>query len=240
MMEKKDVFLATEIKSLNIESACANLVIEETTTEEVTVTAEYNEERVKEYHCTIQEGILYIYHKWNSGTHKEGVTDTIKILLPTGMVLEKLSLELGAGDAKLLNSTSEYARVAIEMGAGNLSMDALKASGEVDIEAGAGKVSIRGINAKLVNAECGAGKLNIYGKVNGDINVECGVGKVKLDLDEEETAYNYQISCGIGSVRVNGSKRGGLFASGSSVQNMGAKGTMSLSCGVGSIHVVTR
>ncbi len=240
MIEIKDTFLAAEIKNIDIESACANLLVEESGTDEITVTAVYNEEQVRKYNCERKDGVLEICHEWKNGTHKDSVADTIKIVLPTGAVFENLSLELGAGDAKFLNSTTKYTKASLVIGAGNLSMDALNAAGKVEIEAGAGNVSICGIDAKSVDAECGAGKLNIYGKVNGDINIECGVGKVKLDLEEEETAYNYQVSCGIGSVRINGSKLGGLFASENSIHNAGAKGTMNLSCGVGSIHVITK
>lgn len=240
MVEKQDVFLAAEVEKISIETSCSNLVIEESETEEIMIKTEYNEQEVQEYSCELQNGSLDILHKWKSGTHTERVSDTITIILPTGTFLESLSLVLGAGNAKLLNYTTEYGGAEIEIGAGSLTMEALKATGNVDIEVGAGNVSILQIDVKTVNAECGAGMLNIYGKVDGDLNVECGVGKVKLDLDEEENAYNYQISCGIGRVHINGNKRGGLFAGKSSIQNTNAKGTMNLSCGVGSIQVITK
>lgn len=240
MVEKKDVFLAAEVKKLEVEASCANFIIEEAETEEITVTAEYNENSMKEYCCELHNGTLEIDAEWKSGEHHDGVSDTIKVVIPTGIVFESLALELGAGNAKLLNHSTEYGNAAIEIGAGNFSMESLKASGNVAIEAGAGNVSILRMDAQTVSAECGAGKLNIYGKVNGDLNVECGVGKVKIDLDEEENSYNYQVACGIGSVRINDRKVGGLFSGGSSIQNANAKGTMNLSCGVGSIQIVTK
>lgn len=240
MVEKKDVFLASDVKNINIESTCSNLTIEEADTEEIVIRTEYNENEVQEYRCKLHNGSLDISHKWKRGSHTDGVSDVIEIVIPAGTFFENLSLKVEAGNAKLLSHTTEYGRATIEIGAGNLSMEALKATGNVDIEVGAGNVSILQIDAKTVNAECGAGKLNIYGKVDGDLNVECGVGKVKLDLDEEESAYNYQVSCGIGSVRINGTKRGGLFAGRNSIQNANAKGTMNLSCGVGSIQVITK
>ena len=239
-VEKRNEFLASEVQELKLNIAYADLLLKEEETDKVTIVAWYEADRADRYGCELIAGKLYAGEKENGSVvvHTNTDKDAITVTLPVGMNLKTMELVLGAGNAKLSNASTKYGEIDLEAGAGKVSADALQVEGKAEIEAGAGHAEIKNLTAQKADVTCGVGKLFVSGVIAGDVNVECGVGKVEMHLDADERDYNYAISCGVGSVRVNGCKRGGLFGSGSSITNSGAKGTISLECGVGNIELV--
>ena len=61
---------------------------------------------------------------------------------------------------------------------------------------------------------------------------------MSVKLAGKETDYNYEVSCGLGKIKVNDSGYGS-FAASKRVQHEQAKGTMKLECGVGKIKIET-
>ena len=62
------------------------------------------------------------------------------------------------------------------------------------------------------------------------------IGNMTLDLNGEEKEYNYKLSCGLGSIEVDGETYTNISGD-KEVQNEGAKKNMELDCGMGSIEV---
>ncbi|MDE6055901.1 MAG: hypothetical protein K2G55_19585, partial [Lachnospiraceae bacterium] len=95
-----------------------------------------------------------------------------------------------------------------------------------------------GVTAGRLNVECGVGSSVYKGRVNGDIRVNCGVGSCSFQLDNKESDFNYDVSCAVGSVKIN-DNRLKSFASKKSYKNDLALGTAVFECGLGSIEFRT-
>lgn len=249
--ERKDEFLASDITGLNLEIGYAELRMVEEATDKIEVVANLEEEKLEKYQCEVTDEILRVkagnvdvrisifgddktFHKG------EAAKDIVTITVPYGMKFNEMKLELGAGTAKLSNPSNTYTYVKTEVGAGKLMAEGMQVEEVMEIEVGAGTAELKDFCAKKANLECGVGIMRMRGSVEGDIDVNCGVGTIEMDLDAVENDYNYHIDCAVGAVVINGSKRGGLFSSRSSVSNPNAKGTINLECGVGKIELMTR
>lgn len=249
--ERRDEFLASDITGLNLEIGYAELRMVEEATDKIEVVANLEEEKVEKYLCEVKDGILRVkagnmevrisifgddktFHKG------EIAKDIVTITVPYGMKFDEMILSLGAGVAKLSNPSSSYTHVKTEVGAGKLMTEGLQVEDLIEIEVGAGSAELKDFRAKKANLECGVGTMHMRGSVDGDIDINCGVGTIEMDLDAVENDYNYHIDCAVGSVVINGSKRGGLFSSRSSVASPNAKGNINLECGVGKIELMTR
>ena len=128
----------------------------------------------------------------------------------------------------------------LEIGAGSLYLDAVPVTCEnMDVEIGAGKTKMKGVTTGRLNVECGVGSCVYEGRVNGDIKVNCGVGNCSFQLENKEGDFNYDVSCAVGNVRINGNRLKGL-ASKKSYKNESALGTAILECGVGNIEFRTK
>lgn len=249
--ERKEEFLAAEVRSLALEIGYAELRITEGETDKVEVTATMEEERAGNYVCRQEDGILKIkageaqvritLFGEDKKFHKEELEkEVVHITIPHGMKFEEMKLDLGAGSAKLFNTSGSYARAKVEIGAGSFQAASFTTEGLLEIEVGAGNAELQNFSANGVKLECGVGMVRMRGAVEGDIHAECGVGTIEMDLDAIENDYNYNIDCAVGLIRINGSKRGGLFSAKSSVSSPNAKGTINLECGVGKIELFTR
>ena len=246
-VEKRDEFLASEVKGLVLEVGYAECAVVEIATETVTVEAVVDAENADKYFCSLENGVLQVEaceankkisltDKNRSAIEKQEVT----IYVPCGMRLDTLELSVGAGTARLKNASTVYGKADIEVGAGKLEAVALNVAGNICIEVGAGNASIANLTAATADIECGVGKMSVKGAVAGNCNIECGVGNIEMYLDAAESDYNYDIDCGIGSVYINGSKRGGLLASSADMAHAGARGTIKLQCGIGKIELITQ
>jgi len=246
-VEKRDAFLASEVRGLVLEVGYAECEVVEVATDAVTVEAVLDAENTDKYFCILRDGVLEvntceankkisITDKNRSAIEKQEVT----IYVPCGMKLDTLDLSVGAGTARLKNASTVYGKADIEVGAGKLETAALTVENNISIEVGAGNANVCNLTAATADIECGVGKMSVKGAVAGDCNVECGVGNIEMYLAAAESDYNYDIDCGIGSVYINGSKRGGWLASSADMAHARAKGTIKLQCGIGKIELITQ
>lgn len=250
-IEIRNEYAATDVKGLILDVGYAELLVQEEAADKVVVSTMRDEEKTASYTCELRDGML----KVNPGNvdihisifggdktfHKGEVEkDLVMITVPCGMHFEVMELCIGAGKAKFKNNSTTYGRTEIEVGAGSVSVDNLLVEGHVDVESGAGNVELLNFKAASASVDCGVGKMNLRGAVDGNIDISCGVGFVEMDLDAVESNYNYEISCAVGTVLVNGSKRGGMFANQSVMRNADAKGRITMNCGVGKIELLTQ
>lgn len=250
-IEIRDEFLASEVRGLSLDIGYANLTVQEEATDKIVVSTIRDEEKSARYDCKLTNGTLAVeagnvdikislFGKESTFKKSDVDKDEVYLTVPCGMKFEMMELCLGAGTAKLGNVSSCYDRAEVEVGAGTLYADAIKVAGNIDIELGAGSVEIQNLSAQTADVDCGVGKMVIGGAVEKDIDISCGVGSIEMYLDAVESDYNYEIDCAVGSVLINGSKRGGVFASSSRVTSPNAKGTINLDCGVGKVELTTQ
>lgn len=237
---RTDTFAADEVRSLDLRIAAANVRTREAAGREIRVEAENLQE--DRYTCELRSGKLVIAYRVNgivnlprSGGEKEEIT----VYLPAGLSLEYAVLEIGAGTIDLDAAPISCGTMDVEIGAGKWNAAQLSVSGRLDVQIGAGKARMKAVTAGSLSIDCGVGSGVYKGRVNGDIRVACGVGSCSLELDNKESDFNYDISCAVGSVRINGS-RSKSFGARKSYKNDSALGTAVLDCSVGSIELRTR
>ena len=235
-----DTFAADDVRKLTLQIAAASVRTEEASGREIRVEAKnLREDR---YTCELQAGKLVIAYKVEGIIHlpRFGGDETqITIYLPVGLSLERAALEIGAGSMELDAVPVSCAKMKVEIGAGEWSAAQLSVTDSLKVEIGAGKARMKDVSAGRLKIECGVGSSVYEGRVDGDIRVNCGVGSCSFALENSEKDFNYDVSCAVGSVRINGSKLKG-FASKKSFDNESVVGTAVLECGLGSVDFRTK
>lgn len=106
---------------------------------------------------------------------------------------------------------------------------------KLELEAKAGAIRVMDGTVGTLDAACDVGAVEFRGSVSGSIDAECKVGALKLQLDDSEESYNYEIQCKLGAVKVGNQDYAGL-SSKKNVNNNAAK-NMDLECSTGAIEV---
>lgn len=236
MEEKREQFAAEEVKKLELDIDCAEIEIAmEEGTEQIQVAVELEPEA--EYRSDISGGRLRLSYKLRhrrKHIHTGMETPRIKLTLPKDQSFEELILEVGAGSADLRRAEIRCDKVNFETGAGTIKAGFLEAKESARLEVGAGKMELLDLQTKNAKVECGVGAFSMNGKVETDLKVECGVGECEINLAGRETDYNYNVSCGIGKVRVNGTNLSGVGGK-HRQENPDAAGRIDVSCGLGRV-----
>jgi len=139
---------------------------------------------------------------------------TLTIVLPQKYFFEEVDLEIGAAQANIEGL----------------------AGGEIKITVGAGEANVEEVIAKSFDLEVGAGEANVMGSLVDELDVEVGVGQATVGISGAEQDYNYNVECGIGSVKVGNNSYGGLGAE-QKVTHPGADGVINIDCGIGEVIV---
>lgn len=241
-MEKEvrvNTFAADDVKMLDLRIAAAAVRTEETAGREIRVEA--RNLQGGRYTCGLKSGKLCIAYKMEGviHLHRFDLDETeITVYLPANLSLEQAVLEIGAGSMYLDAVPLCCEKMEVEVGAGKWKAAQLSVSDSLNVEIGAGKAKMKNVTVGRLNVECGVGSSIYKGRVNGDIRVNCGVGSCSFQLENRESDFNYDVSCAVGSVRLNGSMLKS-FASKKSYKNESALGTAVLECGLGSIEFRT-
>lgn len=225
---------AAQVSTLKIDIDTTELVIEEGAAADQIVVELY---RCKENYFTekIAGGELKLVYDMKNPSRKS-IREKITVKLPKEMYLELLSVDAGAANIRI-GHTSLYCDTAeMDIGAGNVEVDGFTVRGTFDVEAGAGNVDIRGGEYQNIKMECSLGNFAMKGRVNGDLEAECSMGNMELMLSGKESEYNYELSCSMGEMEVNGTVY--PMINGSRHQaNEGAIGTIRLDCAMGNMDL---
>lgn len=131
---------------------------------------------------TLDDGKWQITQKNKNSLENTGSNNaTVIITIPGEVTFEKISCELGVGelDAELL------------------------AAEEIDLESGVGDLTVDGVQCTKLSVNCGTGSADIGAStISESAELENGVGDLILTLEGTEADYNYDVSCGMGSVRI--------------------------------------
>lgn len=123
--------------------------------------------------------------------------------------------------------------VDIELGAGSLYADGLRAS-RADIEVGAGRAEFYDCNLGDADLECAMGEIVYTGGLTGRGNISCGMGNVEIKLANADS-FGYSVDCGVGNVDVLGYSYSGLGAQ--AMQNANAAVFYAIDCGMGNVSI---
>lgn len=126
----------------------------------------------------------------------------LTIYVPAGTVFDKVSLTTGAGRVQIESLSSNV--LDFELGAGEVTVDALSAAKSAEIEGGAGKITISNGSLHNLDLDMGIGELNLTAVLQGRSDLNFGVGESNLTLIGSREDYRVDIEKGIGNISVDG------------------------------------
>ncbi len=155
----------------------------------------------------------------------------LELYLPE-RTLEKIELSLGV--SKLQIETLRAEKLELNLGTGEAWLNTAETE-KADIGLGAGELKLDNLEAEKAYLQVGTGGLGVKHFAGGDLELECGVGALDINVQGEESDYNYILSCGIGTINLNGRKYSGLGRE--ETLNKGASKKISMECGIGDISL---
>lgn len=235
--EKKEYyFKKEEIDKLKLDVGVSILEIKYEDTEQYHIKMQQTSEGHGS--CSVKDGVLYLESGMEDHVIQFGIAKTkpnkITITIPKQDNIKEFELVLGAGSCKGKELMADDIR--IEVGAGNLELDKLKAERTLNVLVGAGNMETDNIQARQLEVEVGVGRYfadNVL--ATESIDVTCDAGYVCMDMEDEENSYNYDLVGSIGSIKLkDGQYRGVDFSK--KIDNDAQK-NFTIECNVGSIEI---
>ncbi len=217
--------ITSEIHSLDIQINAADFVIKQS--DEFSV-----ESNLKYLSVTEKDGVLRIIDeaknsKFNiSNTYSDPV---LTLCIPDGTVFEDVDIETGA--CKLTSCTLSANSIELFLGAGDVYFEGLHAASDIEIEGGAGKITIDNGTLNDLTLEMGVGELNLTAALLGNSDLEFGIGESNLTLIGSEDEYQINVQKGFGSITIDGKSVNHLNSSGN------GQNRVELDGGIGAINL---
>ena len=126
----------------------------------------------------------------------------LKLYVPKDIVFEEVDIVTGA--ANLTADSLSANSLELTLGAGNVEFKCLNAFSDIDIEGGAGKITIADGTLNDLELKMGVGEFNLTAALLGNSDLEFGVGESNITLLGSEEDYTLRIEKGIGSITVDG------------------------------------
>ncbi len=174
-----------------------------------------------------KNGVLSVKETKKFGSTYTGAVLTLYI--PTDTMFEKISMKTGAG--KLTVEYLSADTMNFDLGAGEVAIESLIAVSGVDIDGGAGKITIAAGTLHNLDLDMGVGELHLTSALTGDCTFDLGVGESNITVIGDRENYKLRIEKGIGSITVDGVGVSGLKEQGSSDNSIDISG------GIGAINL---
>ena len=190
--EAKTYEITSEIHSLDIRISAADFKIQHG--DEILV-----ESNLKYLSVSEKDGVLTIVDEEKNYNDSDAM---LTLYVPNGTVFDEVDITTGA--AKMTVGTLSANSLELKLGAGDVRIDSLNASSDVDIEGGVGQITIASGTLNDLTLEMGMGELNLTVAVLGDSDLKFGVGESNVTLIGCKDDYKVDIEKGLGSITVDG------------------------------------
>lgn len=144
------------------------------------------------------------------------------------------NVTVNAGAAELSIERIEANNIDIDLGAGALHADEFVCKNGT-FNVGAGEVDIENGCIKNTSMDVGMGAIFYGGIIQGPLEADCGMGAISLELEGDESDYNYNIDVDAGDVQIGERSYSGIGYS-DYIDN-GSKDEFDLDCDMGSISI---
>ena len=91
-----------------------------------------------------------------------------------------------------------------ELGAGEVTIDKLIATTAIDIDGGAGRITISDGALHNLDLDMGVGHLNLTSALTGESDFDLGIGESNITVIGNKDDYKLDIEKGIGNITVDG------------------------------------
>jgi len=248
---KRIVFLVLAVLLTAMLAACSNesAVLEDSRTYEISSDIHSLDIRINAADFTIEHGNAFSVEsnlKDLAVSEKDGVviivdepkpavnyTDArLKLCVPEGIVFESVEITTGAG--KLTADSLSANSLVLKLGAGKVYFGCLNAYSDIDLEGGAGEITVADGSLHDLTLGLGVGELNLTAALPGESDLKFGVGASNVTLIGSRDDYNVEIEKGLGSITVDGNTDPNSGSTGTDRHHIEIKG------GVGAVHVTFR
>lgn len=230
-------FSASEVNNIEVDVDAASIYVKPSTdVDKISVELKHGRERY--YSCVLDGDTLKIeYDQKNYRYYHK--SPEITIYLPAEKYFKMLDFSIGAAEMEFEDQTVICDKLTIDVGAGRLEAERFDVAELLDIEIGAGEVIVDDGTFGKVKIDCAMGNVELSGKLNGDLTGSCSMGNIEIELDGDEEDYNYDLSCSMGELTVNGRTRA-AFDGTHTEKNENAIGTISIDCSMGNVELEVR
>ena len=216
----KTYTVSSDIKSLEVKINAADFTIKQGDSFSVESNLKYLTVEDKNGVLTIRDTKKFIR------TYTGAV---LTLYIPADTVFDKANITTGAGRMTVDNLSANTMN--FELGAGEVAIDTLVASSDIDINGGAGKITISGGALHNLDLDMGAGQLNLTSALTGESDFDLGVGESNITVIGNKNDYKLDIEKGLGNITVDGT----------SVSNIKGQGNgnndIEISGGIGAINL---
>ncbi len=216
----KTYTVSSDIKSLEVKINAADFTIKQGDSFSVESNLKYLTVEDKNGVLTIRDTKKFIR------TYTGAV---LTLYIPADTVFDKANITTGAGRLTVDNLSADTMN--FELGAGEVAIDTLVASSDIDINGGAGKITISGGALHNLDLDMGAGQLNLMSALTGESDFDLGVGESNITVIGNKNDYKLDIEKGLGNITVDGT----------SVSNIKGQGNgnndIEISGGIGAINL---
>ncbi len=191
--DMKTYAVSSDIQSLEIKINAADFTIKQSESFSV-------ESNLK--HLTVEDknGVLTIKETKTFGNTYTGAVLTLYV--PTDTVFKKAGITTGAGRLTVDRLSADTLN--FELGAGEVKIGTLIAVTAIDIDGGAGKITISEGALHNLDLDMGVGQLNLTSALTGESEFDLGVGESNITVIGDKDDYKLDIEKGIGSITVDG------------------------------------
>lgn len=229
----KESFLPQEVEDLDINIKYGAVYVTDSETDRIEISVDAPSRNV--YRCGLKDGTLELIdetkrYRFNGLRNKVEIT----IAIPDGTVFDEVDLVTDAGGIEITH-TLNAREIHFDLDAGELVAENVAAEEEFSAVVDAGNLEITEFSAKSLEVDCSVGRAKLYGSVLEEAEADCGVGQIVLQLTGREEDYDYDVTCSLGNVSINGTSYSGISTE-KEIDNHAGR-TVSLDCGVGDIEV---
>lgn len=154
------------------------------------------------------------------------------IKIPTNSKLDVIDIENGVGKIEINNLTLNK----LDIGCGTSSVVVNKLEMvNCYISGGTGSVKLQDILTDIIKIESGTGSAYLSGDIMKKATISTGANSVNLELNSKESAYNFYIETGLGSININQNK----YKREANINNKSDR-NIKVSAGTGSIDIKTK
>ena len=156
----------------------------------------------------------------------------VTIEIPETVTFDNVTVNAGA--AELSIERLEANNIDFDLGAGALHVDEFVCKNGT-FNVGAGEVDIENGCIKNTSMDVGMGAIFYGGIIQGPLEADCGMGAITLELEGDESDYNYNIDVDAGDVQIGEKSYSGIGYS-DYIDN-GSINEFDLDCDMGSISI---
>ncbi len=219
---------ADKVNELQVHLRHGYLQVTESSDENIYVSMKGSKEDVS---VTQEQGKLVVRDERKGDNSRKDISFYLNV--PKHLSFSDVQLQIEAGVLEI-DTEITADRMVLDAGAGEIIAEELYAD-DFFSSVGTGCIDIAQGDFGRMDLNCGIGTIEMKASVSQDSQMNCGMGSIDFELDGELDAYNYAVSCGIGSIEIGDDSYSSL-SSDKRIDNH-AKATFTLKCGMGEIEI---